>query len=162
MNILCIKCNIVKDESNFGKRNRKNIKGIITSIYDSRCKQCETKRRYYQKTNTPEKLTIYKQKCNERRKLSYERNIIKEKNKILLHKYGITYIDLQEMKFKQDYKCAICGISEIESKKSLCVDHDHATGRIRGLLCHYCNFSLGGFRDNIENLKNAIEYLNKR
>jgi hypothetical protein len=58
------------------------------------------------------------------------------------------------MKKSQENKCWIC-----ESKTSLVVDHDHSTGKVRGLLCSLCNTSLGGFKDNIESLKKAIEYL---
>jgi hypothetical protein len=43
--------------------------------------------------------------------------------------------------------------------KYLAVDHCHKTGKIRGLLCHYCNIALGGFKDSIESLKKAIKYL---
>ena len=43
----------------------------------------------------------------------------------------------------------------------LVVDHCHKTGKIRGLICDSCNVGLGRFKDNIDNLKNAIKYLEK-
>lgn len=55
----------------------------------------------------------------------------------------------------QDGKCAICNTVP----KVLCVDHDHATGEIRGLLCHRCNKGLGHFYDDLRMLETAIEYL---
>ncbi len=46
------------------------------------------------------------------------------------------------------------------SFRNMSVDHDHVTGKIRGLLCHYCNVGIGNFRENQESLAAAIEYLN--
>lgn len=60
-------------------------------------------------------------------------------------------------------KCAICkaGIEEWGGEKgnTSCIDHDHKTNKVRGLLCSKCNLGIGMFEDNSENLKNAIEYL---
>jgi Recombination endonuclease VII len=53
--------------------------------------------------------------------------------------------------------CAICG--EVEKGKRLCVDHDHKTGRVRGLLCHGCNFMLGHAKDCPERLRNGLKYI---
>ena len=44
-------------------------------------------------------------------------------------------------------------------KKALCVDHDHTTGEIRGLLCANCNLGLGALGDNVRSLKRALAYL---
>ena len=45
--------------------------------------------------------------------------------------------------------------------EKICIDHDHKTGKIRGLLCHYCNSGLGLLGDTIERVTNTIEYLTK-
>jgi hypothetical protein len=67
------------------------------------------------------------------------------------------------MNYQQDGLCAICGSKEIPAKsgqqRRLSIDHDHETGRIRGLLCSKCNTGLGFFRDNIRFLRSAIRYL---
>ena len=70
-----------------------------------------------------------------------------------------------EMLKKQDNKCAICNNEETRKSRTdgkicaLAIDHCHKSGKIRGLLCHSCNISIGGFKDNIGLLKSAIQYL---
>lgn len=54
-------------------------------------------------------------------------------------------------------RCEICG----NSRARLCVDHDHESGRVRGVLCHSCNSALGLFKDSLSFLKNAIGYLER-
>lgn len=58
----------------------------------------------------------------------------------------------------QNGSCAICGKKETESKK-LVVDHNHKTGKVRGLLCHSCNTALGLVKEDIEILKKMIKYI---
>jgi Recombination endonuclease VII len=60
----------------------------------------------------------------------------------------------------QENRCAICGSQgENGVRKGLVLDHDHATGCIRGMLCLQCNSGLGQFRDSPELLAAAIQYL---
>jgi len=68
-------------------------------------------------------------------------------------KYGVTDKQVEEMLIKQGHKCAICG------GDPTCVDHDHDTGKFRGMLCRHCNCSLGGFKDSPGLLQKAITYL---
>lgn len=60
---------------------------------------------------------------------------------------------------KQKGCCAICGTHQANLKTTLCVDHNHQTKKIRGLLCNRCNLLLGMAHDNPEILQKAIEYL---
>jgi hypothetical protein len=83
-----------------------------------------------------------------------------QRNGFLLRKYGITLDDYQEMLAQQEGKCAICGSTEAKNfGDTLVVDHDHATGKVRGLLCGTCNTALGKFRDDPQILRSAICYL---
>lgn len=61
----------------------------------------------------------------------------------LKQKYGITQKDYDEMIVQQDNKCAICQRDMTEYGKIFCVDHNHTTGKVRGLLCDPCNYGLG-------------------
>ncbi len=70
--------------------------------------------------------------------------------------YGITLEQYNAMG-----GCAICGATKNKSGYRLHVDHDHATGKVRGKLCEGCNSGLGNFRDDTVRLQNAIEYLLK-
>jgi Autographiviridae endonuclease VII len=64
-----------------------------------------------------------------------------------LNKYSLTERDFQIMFVRQKGVCAVCG-STNEKRNKLFVDHDHSTGKVRGLLCHACNVKLGKLRDN--------------
>ncbi len=67
----------------------------------------------------------------------------------LRRRYGITVEDFEHMLALQGGVCAICKCPEkVEYKRTLSVDHDHITGKVRGLLCHRCNTALGKLEDN--------------
>jgi hypothetical protein len=74
------------------------------------------------------------------------------------YKYGITADNFKQMFETQQGKCAICN-EEPKTKRGLHVDHDHETGKVRGLLCHGCNVALGSFKEDVTLLNKAIEYL---
>jgi hypothetical protein len=75
-------------------------------------------------------------------------------------RYGLTPNDYDRLLAEQGHRCAICG-APVAPGKRLHVDHDHETSKVRGLLCHHCNTSLGGFRDSPAYLANAINYLER-
>lgn len=77
----------------------------------------------------------------------------------LRKRYKTTPDFVKKLAEMQDGKCAICGCSP--HGKPLVVDHDHITGKIRGLLCHSCNVAIGHVRENVETLYSMIAYLNK-
>lgn len=72
--------------------------------------------------------------------------------------FGVRHEEFLAMLQAQDGICAICG-SGNDGARQLSIDHDHATGAIRGLLCDRCNPLLGYARDNVAVLQAAIEYL---
>lgn len=79
--------------------------------------------------------------------------------------YGVTPLDIYTLRKMQNNRCAICGEEErrvLRGKvKDLCVDHDHETGQVRGLLCDSCNVMIGRAKESTDNLQKAIAYLEK-
>jgi len=141
-----------------------------TQFYSGRriCKRCKLKQNdeyrkrtnynklYHEKNKEKENKrclsNYYKWKDNPEKKLKWRENQLKQN-------YGIDLEDYNEMLNKQNACCAICNTQPIVGRGLLHVDHCHDTGKVRGLLCHYCNMSLGGFRDDIKILRAAIKYL---
>ena len=77
-----------------------------------------------------------------------------------LKRHGISQADYDRILAAQKNCCAICfRRAETGQFKKLKVDHDHKTGRIRGLLCHHCNVALGHFGDDLLILELAMGYL---
>lgn len=79
-----------------------------------------------------------------------------------LKQYGLTPAQKDEILTNQAYGCAICGTTEPKGKgKTFHVDHNHTTGKVRGLLCTQCNIGIGMFRESQERLRLAIVYLSR-
>ncbi len=82
--------------------------------------------------------------------------------KYINNMYGITADDYMKMLDEQKGNCAICLMPETRKlQKRLCVDHNHDTGQIRGLLCQRCNSVIGYMKEDVRLLENAIGYLKK-
>lgn len=81
------------------------------------------------------------------------------RNHGLLRAYGISLQDWLVLFKGQGSVCKICGSSN-PSGKNWHTDHDHRTGKIRGILCGCCNTGLGKFREDKNIMMKAIKYLN--
>ncbi len=79
---------------------------------------------------------------------------------VLRAKYGMSLAEYEDTLTAQEYRCAICYVHIVELTQYLHVDHDHITGKVRGLLCGNCNMGIGQLK-NIDNLVAAIAYLEK-
>jgi hypothetical protein len=99
---------------------------------------------------------------NNKIKTNYATNKVYFTNKNL-KKFNLDVIKYQEMFKAQNGLCAICGKPETNMYKgkirNLAVDHDHATGRIRGLLCSKCNTGLGALNDDVLLFIKSICYI---
>lgn len=106
--------------------------------------------------HTKEIQAKYDAKRRSQKRLDYK------KNRQIANNYGITVEDYDRMFQDQGGRCKICGTLEAHSNISgrrFSIDHCHATGKIRGLLCVRCNTGIGMFKDNIDYLISAISYL---
>ena len=92
---------------------------------------------------------------NEATRASLERNG-GSWNYDLRRRYGITAAEFDAMVEAQGGLCALC-----RQRKPEHVDHDHVTGKVRGVLCSCCNQGLGNFRDDVAALRVAIDYLER-
>jgi hypothetical protein len=86
----------------------------------------------------------------------------KTRSSNLKSKYGVTEDEYNKFLVEQNNKCAICFKPNPEDYHGFCVDHDHVTGQVRGLLCHNCNAGLGHFYDNISYLLSAASYIKNK
>lgn len=97
---------------------------------------------------------------NQRRRRAKPETKRREREGYLRRKYGITLAEYDAMLEAQGGTCALCDSPPTEGI-SLHVDHDHATGEIRGLLCFLCNNALGDFDDDPARMRAAVAYLDR-
>ena len=87
-----------------------------------------------------------------------------EKHRHRAKNYGLTVEEMQIFETVRGYRCEICGDTpaELEGKLgTMCIDHCHDTGEVRGLLCPPCNKMLGNAQDDVDRLRAGIEYLER-
>jgi len=148
-----------------------------TEIYPKslRCKSCNLKFRHSKITRPSleekqEKRKSYKAKYFQENK---ERILLRRKNSPISreksrqynfkYSYGVTLEEYEIRLQNQDYKCLICESVHDPSSphKRLYIDHDHVSGKVRGLLCQRCNSALGLLDDSRKLIQKAMEYLSE-
>lgn len=101
---------------------------------------------------------IWNEKNNEKNSSYHSVWQKNNKDKLKLHilksRYGISKVEYDNLISNQKDGCIIC-----HKKVKLVLDHNHKTGKVRGLLCNKCNLGLGNFQDSIKLLENAKKYL---
>ncbi len=88
-----------------------------------------------------------KDRSTKRKREWYRRNSDKQLDTFLIREYGITIDDYRDLLDSQNGSCAICHKTNDDGVR-LSVDHDHKTGRVRGLLCRTCNWAVGFLYDD--------------
>ena len=156
----CSKCLITLELNKYSKDNSKK------DGFHTVCKSCQkqTKSLRLDKAKEVRKIhyNLNKETSSNYHKVKNANPEVKYKlkEKHLLKTYDLSLKDLETLKVTQKFKCAICKKHEDDcSRKTLFVDHNHDTGKIRGLLCSQCNSAIGLLYDDISILKSAILYL---
>lgn len=122
--------------------------------------------------NNPDKVKAYALKPaakiarDKARKRWRNKNLTTVHNGSLLRKYGITLDGYAQLYSDQHGVCAICkrnapSYGSSKKRKALHVDHCHASGKVRGLLCGNCNLALGHLKDDVLRAKALVEYLER-
>ena len=147
---------ISKEKRCYNCTNTKSISDFHKGA--SQCKDCA---KVYAKEYREKNYT----KVREVQKASYQKYQEKYKKRADVRRierdYGLSEEDYQALIKKQNNRCAICDKTGGFGLEKLVIDHCHKSGKVRGMLCRLCNTSLGGFRDNEEQLMNAIYYLRR-
>ncbi len=141
---ICYRCRINKPLDDFHKFSR-SLDG-----HDIECKECKKKRaREYYRLHSKHILKGI-HKFRKRNPGHY-----------LLKLYGFSFDDKKSMAKIQEYKCLICG--KICSLDEFHIDHSHKTGKVRGLLCGFCNgFMLGLVENHLGLIKKSMRYLREK
>lgn len=143
---LCAKCEVVKASSEFG---------LGPNSPDGLQHWCEACSRDHEEKRVVDPSIKHKSHASNRTRIYKERRSLRSR----LTRFGISEEQYREMLYRQGGRCAICDRDKCPSGKSLSIDHDHATGRVRGLLCMECNTMLGKAGDSQDTLMRAAKYL---
>lgn len=153
----CTKCKLTLPVADFHKDKSKK-----TGLRE-RCKSCRCKH----KSGSLEKKCIA---CGDSFKINNTNAKAQKYCGVACQKYhiryGISEYEYEDMLISCENKCMICGEKEkaidkrTGKKYALAIDHCHDSGKVRGILCSSCNIGIGLFNDNVDKLKNAINYLN--
>jgi len=135
-------------------RIRRKIEDIEYLPKEKKCSKCEIikpQSEFYLKQSSIDGLGDWCSECDKEssRKTNLE------------SKYGINQVQYDLMLKSQNGICKMCGKTPKENKQSLSVDHNHKTGKIRGLLCTNCNRGIGLLQDDPELLRIGADYLDK-
>ncbi len=131
----CKRCHSAYDKNRPITVNMRNIRRKAKRKYKRTDKGKEAEKRY---VSTPKGIDKVK----------------KASRKHALKKlYGLSLSEFELMKKKQKGKCMVCGVRPV---LNLCVDHNHKTGKVRGLLCHPCNLALGRLEKYFDSFKKYL------
>lgn len=141
-----------------------------------RCRSCDQERpigEFWRNSGAKDGLQSYCKTCsNNRRRSANERwtpeQRERHRQRVIKYRYGVGLDLVDALYERQEACCAICGKAGdrpfVKEKRSthkgvLCIDHDHKTGEVRGLLCTNCNVGLGRFSDDIPTMARAMAYI---
>ena len=139
----CTLCGVVKPTSEFYTHAQK------PNCFHSRCKTCSNNKAIESRRKKP--LTVLQNKIY-----------------TLKYVYKMTWEQYQTMMSSQAGACAVChqqfemdGVHGRVGKNKPCVDHNHKTGQVRGIICGQCNRGIGFLGDDVERVRSALTYLER-
>jgi hypothetical protein len=138
----CKKCGKIKRGRYLDKRQNK--------VY-SYCKPCRNELSNIRYHNKREHI---RQQAN---KWHLQNGVKKARLRHVKNKYKLSEVDYVKLEQDCNNQCMICHGSP--DRNYLCIDHDHKTKKVRGLLCTRCNAGIGNFKDSLRLLESAIKYL---
>lgn len=148
----CSRCKQVKETSGFPKDSSEQD-GL-----HCQCKECSAQTtREYRKRHPDRVKEANRRNCAKQKTEGYafyHEHWERYRDHALRVRYGIDFATYDKMRAAQNGLCAICG-----HHKKLDVDHDHKTGKVRGLLCRSCNIGIGYLKESPELLRSAADYL---
>lgn len=142
---VCPKCKLPKEGAEFNKSSEGELQGYCRACMRIWNQENKVKKRAYAR------VAYYK---------DLQKTHARDRKSKLWCNFRITPEDYSRMVAAQKGVCAICGLPE-HTNRRLAVDHNHATGEVRGLLCSFCNPGVGLFKDSVTLLSAAIEYLKR-
>ena len=169
-------CKVCSNVATTEWRKRYNQRLGRISVESKECSTCKSTKaagEFSHKSGTrdglqPECKSCAKVRNHNKRKKRLAENVDYEVERHLQRAFGMSLKEYREMEEEQNHCCAICGTTNPGTRKRngasqsrFCVDHDHETGEIRGLLCTNCNRGIGLLGDTLERLEAAAAYLRK-
>lgn len=143
----CRRCALVKPAADFIPNAR------MRSGLSSYCRSCNAEKGREWKAANPDRAAAHA--ASRRPRTTLERRKVG-----LWVKFRMRWDDYEALLAKQGGACAICRTEDPATKSgTFTVDHCHATGAVRGLLCMNCNLALGHFKDSRPALRRALKYL---
>lgn len=178
----CKTCLVTKEESNFWKQKagdgrRARCIQCLSAAWSIKYQTDEKTRKRIARNNRAGHLRLYSDPIRREKKVVYQnaegkksQNKPVQRHNKLKNNYGISLAAALLLLESQNGCCKICGVSEADYKqdqidrgnkliRSLAIDHCHKTKKIRGILCDNCNRGIGHFKENLDLLRKAIEYL---
>ena len=123
-------------------------------------RELELRRENYQQNKA-----AYKARSKAWKKANPEKKQFSNRKNFIKRTYGLSWEEYELMYNKHEGRCAVCKIflqlapKQDDRDQSACIDHNHSTGEIRGLLCRRCNIAIGFFDENTDRMLNAAAYI---
>ena len=144
----CPRCHVVKSVEDFGFRKS----GKYTTV-NHMCKCCSTE-------HSRERREANKDRWNESRRNRPAEVKLRQQDKRKARWYGITPEDVAELKTKP---CEACGKPAHLNRCNVSyLDHNHTTGKLRGVLCHECNTALGLLGESVDRMNSLADYIRRK